>query len=363
MPHCNNPEAKHFLAVAQSLKGGGVERALLRLAHGWLSAGHRVTLVIGKAEGPLARELPEGAAVIELGTDSYPRLLAALPAIVAKAAPDIFFCPGNHYTAMAGFVRLRLGRAAPPIVAKLSNALVRPELSAGAAWRYRSWLRVHPRFLDHLVAMSPGMAAEAAREMRMPVERISVIANPPPLPAAEASPLALPEGRFLLGVGRLEPQKRWDRLIAALPRLPDDVALLILGEGSARAALEALADALGVAERVAMPGYAQDPSPALTRATVAVLTSDFEGVPGVLREALALGTPVVATDSSVAVHELVSSPALGSVVAREDAAGLVDALRHWLSPETVRPAPVTASGDPIAEYLALFDRVLAQRSR
>jgi glycosyltransferase involved in cell wall biosynthesis len=112
--------------------------------------------------------------------------------------------------------------------------------------------------------MTPAMAAEAVAEMGMPAARVSVIANPPVLAIAGAAPVAMPEGRYLIGVGRLEPQKRWDRLIAALPRLADrDVKLLILGEGGARAALEAQVAALGLGGRVSMPGHAGDPLPAI----------------------------------------------------------------------------------------------------
>ena len=363
MLHCTYSEtAQHILIYAQRLQGGGVERAMLRMADGWLAAGRRVTLVLGSREGPLATEIPDGVELIELGSGRHGALLG-LPAHVRAIGPDLIFCPGNHYTGIAAWTRLRLGKACPPIVAKVSNALVRPELSAGAAWRYRRWLRLHPRFLDHVVAMTPAMAEEAMREMGMPAERVSVIANPPALPRPDAAPVALPEGRYLIGVGRLEPQKRWDRLIAALPRLADrEVKLVILGEGGARAALEAQAATLGLGERVTMPGHAGDPLPALRGATVAVLTSDFEGVPGVLREALSVGTPVVATESSVAVREIVASPELGSVVARDDADALVAAIDHWLRPDAERPAPVMAGGDPIAEYLALFDRLVQPKA-
>jgi glycosyltransferase involved in cell wall biosynthesis len=364
MLHCTqNKTAQHILTYAQRLQGGGVERAMLRMAAGWLKSGRRVTLVLGSREGPLASEIPDGITLIELGDPRYPALLS-LATHVRAEQPDLIFCAGNHYSGIAAATRLRLGRKCPPIVGQVSNALVRPELSPGAAWRYRQWLKLHPRFLDHVVAMTPAMAAEAVAEMGMPAGRVSVIANPPALPVAGAAPVAVPQGRYLIGVGRLEPQKRWDRLLAALPRLADrQVKLLLLGEGSARAALEAQVAALGLGERVTMPGHAGDPLPALRGAAVAVLTSDYEGVPGVLREALSVGTPVVSTESSVAVREIVHSPALGTVIDREDADGLVAALDHWLGAEAVRPAPVTSGGDSIAAYLALFDRLAQPQPR
>lgn len=349
------PPAQHILGYAQTLQGGGVERALLRLAGGWVAAGRRVTLVIGRAEGPLAAELPAGVAVIELGTASYVALARALPGVVRRVRPDVLFCAGSHYTGVAAWMKARLGRGCPPIIGKVSNAVARGDHGAVAVWAHDRWLRAHPRFLDRVVAMTPASAAAAAKAMRLDVADVAVIPNPPAVPIPGAMLPDLPE-RFLLGVGRLVPQKRWDRAVAALARLAEPVPLVLLGEGPERGALAAQAAALGVGERLLMPGYAADPLAAMARAAAVVLASDFEGVPGVLREALSVGTPVVATDSSPAVREIVSGPELGTAVAREDADALVAALNRWLAADAVRPAPVPPPGaDAAARYLALFD--------
>ena len=348
--------ARHILSYARDLTGGGVERALLRLAGGWAAAGRRVTLVLGQAAGPLAAELPAVVELVELGAPSMRALAGALPRTVATLRPDVLFCPGNHYTSLALLTRLRLGRRCPPVVAKMSNAVRRGDHGRLAGGGQAAWLRLHGRFLDHLVAMTPATAAEAARATGM-AGRTSTIPNPPAPRNADATPPPLPPAPFILGVGRLAPQKRWDRLVAAMPALPG-VPIVILGDGLEREALLAQAAALGVGKRLWLPGHTADPLPAMARAAALALPSDFEGVPGVLREALSVGTPVVATDSSPAVREIVASPALGNVVARNDAPGLVAALRHRLT--AARPAPVPMPGeDAAARYLELFDRVTA----
>lgn len=347
--------AHHILGYAQTLDGGGVERVLLRLAGLWAARGRRVTLVIGDVSGPLAGDLPTGVETVVLGTRSYVALMRALPGIVTERCPDVLFCPGNHYTGVAAWTRARLRRGCPPTVAKLSNALDRDDMAAATRAGYRAWLGLHPRFCDALAAMSPGMADEAARAMRMPRNRIAVIANPPARPRFDAAPVGLPD-RYLLGVGRLTAQKRWDRAIAALPLLADRlIPLVILGEGPGRHALLALARRHGVSDRLILPGYAADPLPAMAGAAALVLTSDFEGVPGVLREALSVGTPVIATDSSVAIREIVATPDHGSVVPRGNAGALVAALDHWLDPTRRRPAATIDPGDPAGDYLKLFD--------
>lgn len=350
--------AAHILAYARDLSGGGVERALLRLAGAW-SATRRVTLVLGSTQGPLAAELPAGLDPVDLGAPAMRRLARALPGLVRERRPDLIFCPGNHYTSTAAWLKLRLGRAAPPIVAKQSTAVRRGDHGWAADLGHRAWLRQHGRFLDHLVAMTPATAAEAARATGMQ-GRVSVIPNPPPPSPPDAPPPPLPD-RFILGVGRLAPQKRWDRLVAALPALPG-VALVIAGEGQERESLTRKAASLGVTDRLHLIGHLADPLPAMACATVLALVSDFEGVPGVLGEALSVGTPVVATDSSPAIAEIVATPALGGIVLRDDAPALVAALRHRLDPETPRPAPQPRLGqDSAARYLALFDRLVDTR--
>ena len=171
--------------------------------------------------------------------------------------------------------------------------------------------------------------------------------------------MPLPPGRVVLGVGRLVPQKRWDRLIAALPLMPEDVQVVILGEGELRDALERQAREAGLATRIHLPGHVADPIPAMAAARVLALPSDYEGVPGVLREALSVGTPVVATASSPSVREIVASPAFGTVVPAADPAVFAAALTAWL--DAPRPDPVAQPGSDSADrYLALFDRLVGE---
>lgn len=351
-----------ILTFAQSLRGGGVERVMLRLVRGWVEAGQRVTMVLGRAEGPLATEIPDGVDLIELGTHHI-GMTAGLPGIVRRVAPDVVFCPGNHYSSVAAWLKFRLGRDCPPIVAKVSNRLDRDDQHFPLAQSYRLWLRAHPGFVDHIVAMSPAMACEAVRMTGIGPDRVSVIANPPsPLPTGTPTP-PLAGGDYLIGIGRLSQQKRWDRAIAALAGVARrEAQLMILGEGEARGDLEHQISALGLRERVRLPGYSTNPRPALAQARALVLTSDFEGVPGVLREALALGTPVVTTDSSVAIREIVSSPHHGSVVPTDDSRALVAALDHWLAPERPRPDPIPErGGDSIERYVRLFEELVIDR--
>ncbi|WP_343527451.1 glycosyltransferase [Sphingomonas sp.] len=352
--------ADHILTYALAMRGG-VEAALGRMLQGWLDRGRRVTLILGEESGQFQGGVPRGVDMVTLGHQRYGGLCTALPGLIARARPDVLFCPGNHYTAMAAWTRLRLGGACPPIVAKMSNAVDRGDQAAMLAWGQRRWLAGHRTFLDALVAMTPATARAAQDATGLSV---AVIPNPPTALPGKTGDRPRSSGRRILGVGRLEPQKRWDRLITAMTKLPEDIGLTILGEGSLRPALTAQIAALGLTDRVSLPGHSANAPAAMAAAHVLALTSDYEGVPGVLREALAVGTPVVTTDSSPAVHEIVSDPKFGTIIAREDVGALATALRHWLDPVAPRPDPVPQPGQDSADrYLALFDSIVVARAR
>lgn len=351
-----------IFAFSKPLHSGGVERAMVRLIRGWVAAGHRVTLAIGKSDGGPIGELPDGVDLVHVN-GTYANLIAALPGIVRRIRPDVVFCPGNFYSIGAAWLRARLGRDCPPIVAKVSNRLDRDDQNFLVRRGYHAWLGAHPRFIDHMVAMTPAMADETMAMTGLDASRVSVIANPPALPGSGAPTPPINGSDYLIGIGRLAPQKRWDRAITALADVARrDTKLMILGEGEERPALERQIAALGLGDRVHLPGYASDPRPALAKARALVLTSDYEGVPGVLQESLAVGTPVVTTDSSVAIREIVAHPGLGSVVPTGDDRALVAALDHWLTPGRPRPDPVPERGrDSIELYCRLFEELVLER--
>lgn len=107
-------------------------------------------------------------------------------------------------------------------------------------------------------------------------------------------------------VGRLAEQKRYDRLVRAMAALPD-AHLLVVGEGPERAALEGLADELGVAARVHLPGHRDDVAAVLDAMDLFVLCSEREGLSNAMLEALSAGVPVVSTDVSGAAEALAPS--------------------------------------------------------
>jgi glycosyltransferase involved in cell wall biosynthesis len=105
-------------------------------------------------------------------------------------------------------------------------------------------------------------------------------------------------GLQLVAAGRLTHQKGFDRLIDLMPELPKETQLTIYGEGAERNALQALIDRRFLGSQVRLAGFSTELSKAISEADVFVLPSRWEGMPNVVLEALALGTPVVASEES-----------------------------------------------------------------
>lgn len=129
-------------------------------------------------------------------------------------------------------------------------------------------------------------------------------------------------------VGRLEPQKRFDRLLEAFAAVRvsrPQLRLFIVGDGSQRAALEQQQHALGLHDSCTLLGHVADVIPSHHAFDLFVQSSDYEGTPNAVLEAMALETPVVATDAG-GTAELVHDGVHGRIVPIGPAERLADAI-------------------------------------
>jgi glycosyltransferase involved in cell wall biosynthesis len=167
----------------------------------------------------------------------------------------------------------------------------------------------------------------------------------------------------ILGVGRLTAQKDFATLVRsfALVCQKAEARLLILGEGEDRAALEALIAELGLGERVQLVGHVSNPYPYLRRSALFVLSSAWEGLPTVLIEALALGTPVVSTDCRSGPVEILEGGKWGALIPVGDFQSLAEAILKRLAQDWRNEVPDQAlekytSRYAASEYLRVFQR-------
>jgi glycosyltransferase involved in cell wall biosynthesis len=251
---------------------------------------------------------------------------------VRALRPDILFCAGNTYAVVAVVLKLVLGRDCPPIVAKISNNLDRADASALYRIFYRLWLGIQGLAIDHFVGMEKPMRAEIVQGVRVSPARVAIIPDPALSEAQimalrEPSPRPVSAGRRFVTIARLAAQKNLALMLRGFARgsSPADT-LTVFGDGPERAALEALAISLGIAERVDFRGYVINPAGLLVQYDVLLLSSDYEGVPAVILEGLAANIGMIATDCSRSMGALLQQGALGTLVPVGDEAALAVAI-------------------------------------
>jgi glycosyltransferase involved in cell wall biosynthesis len=137
----------------------------------------------------------------------------------------------------------------------------------------------------------------------------------------------------ILSVGSLTPQKNYHLLIKAFSKISKklNAKLVILGEGKLRPSLQSLILELGLKDKVLLAGFADNPYPWYLTADVYVLSSDWEGLPTVLIEALESGLPIVSTDCESGPKEILENGRYGKLVPMNDINAMSDAITISLS--------------------------------
>lgn len=204
------------------------------------------------------------------------------------------------------------------------------------------WPDLAPRLR---VLRNPSDTEKIRREAQKPL--------PAPLEACFRKPV-------ILGVGRLEQQKNFPLLIEAcdiLRRRGREFSLCLVGRGSQRERLEKLARDSGMEGHIHFAGHQSNPYPLMARAAALALSSNHEGSPNVLVEALCLGIPVVATNCPSGPDEILCKGAYGRLVPMHDARALADALESIL--DAPPDAAKSAAGKRRAEEFSLKNAVAA----
>jgi glycosyltransferase involved in cell wall biosynthesis len=354
------------------LLAGGAERVMLHLCGELSRRRYNVDLVLVRKAGPLLADVPAGVRIIELGTRSrwltLPTLMRLpgetrrllrraivrepLPKVVRSLSRLVHYLEAEQPAALLATLPNNvlvalwakwLARTDTTIVVREANT---PSLNMSETNHLFEQLfpdlakRWYPE-AQAIIAVSNGVADDLAALTGYPRARIATIYNPvdlhriaagmhqPPAAAVGCEAWFTPGTTpVILAVGRLSTQKDYPTLLRAFARIRRQrpARLVILGEGPERPALAALAADLAIADDFAMPGLTANPYAFMARASVLALSSQWEGFPNVLLEALACGCPVVSTDCRSGPRELLADGAFGPLVSVGDDVALAEAI-------------------------------------
>jgi glycosyltransferase involved in cell wall biosynthesis len=299
-----------------SLEAGGAERTCLNLCNAWAKQKVSVELLLVRATGPFLPQLDPGVTVHDFNAAkarncfwSVSRHLRASPHI-----PVLIF--GFHLA--AGLLAARLiGLHRAPVIYREGSS-PRANIKPSRHWAYR-WLIARA---DKIIAQNRSAQREL-ESLGVPAEKITVIPNPressasPPLSNRRETK----ESPLFLGVGRLSPEKGFDRLIRAFQRFQSAfpaARLVLLGEGVERGRLERLIAELGLEKSVSLPGFVPDPGSWYQQASVFALSSRYEGQPNALIEAILDECPVVCAAGHGGTVELMREIGLEDCLVPDD---------------------------------------------
>lgn len=338
--------SKPLLAIAlPDLRGGGAERMMVNLANEFTHRGYKVDLVLGRTQGKYISDIKKEVNVVGLAaprppgysaTGMFPGLVRYLrrkqPAALMSVLTRL-----NIITAVAGIV----ANCPTRIVLSERNNLSRRIENAGK--RRMQLLPLLAKITypqaDAIVAISEGVADDLAASVGLPREQITVVYNPAYSENIEELAAAPSPHRWfdagppvIIGVGSLTKQKDFPTLLRAFARVRErrQARLIILGEGDEQHSLEELARSLGIAEDVEFPGFVDNPFSYMSRASIFVLSSAWEGFGNVIVEALACGTPVVSTDCPSGPREILADGKYGVLVPVGDEEAIANAINDRL---------------------------------
>lgn len=292
--------AVHVMHVVYSLRPGGMEYGVVKLANGLEGTGVRTSICSTTPADPaMAARLRPSVILVELrrrkGND--PLLVGRLYRVFRQGRPDIVHTHGWG-TLLEGMVAARLARVPAVIHGEHGTLQLKPRQAKAQRW---AWRRA-----DKLLAVSRRLAERMASEVGIPPAAVSVIPNGVDLARFSTVDRGSARGSFGLSgdvmaighAGRLVEVKDQASLVEAAARLKADglsFRVLIAGEGPLRAALESQISAHGLADHVRLLGHVPDIERFYAALDVFVLCSRSEGMPNTILEAMAAGVSVIAT--------------------------------------------------------------------
>lgn len=331
---------KKVMFFLPSLGGGGAERTVIQLANSFAEQGLNIHLGVCDLNGDKAKLLPEVSPKIELVNFACGRVMNSITPLKLGLQAEQYDClvaTQTHTNIVAGIAKKLAGVNTRLIFREVSTPSKNLKVQGIAKFVLKTLVNwTYPK-AQQVVCVSKGVEADFREYYGYKKNNLSTIYNPV-LDDAYFAKLEAPvshrffndTNKVILAVGRLTEAKNFGFLIRSFKALHDqhaDTRLIILGEGELRAEFETLIADLGLKDVVDLPGFDSNPYAYFKYASLFVLSSNWEGLPGVLIQALASKVKVVSTNCPSGPMEILHHAQFGLLVECNDQAGLTQAIQ------------------------------------
>lgn len=323
-----------------SLVGGGAERVTVLLANGLVEKGVQVDLVLAKAFGDYLPLVDTRIKIVDFGAAQVSQAFPKLVKYVSQTKPDILLSAMTHANLWAILAKKLSGSSFTSVIITQHSSWEQilanqPRLKEKMLFEIARY--IYP-LADGIITISEQMRAELIRNLPLRPAQVARIYNPVVSPSLARLCAMEPEHPWykdkktplIIAVGRLSPEKDYKTLLSAYKKVKEQIEcrLIILGEGAERTNLLNLANSLDITEYIDLPGFVSNPYAWIARSNLFVLSSRYEGLPTVLIEALACGTPVVSTNCISGPAEILENGKFGDLVPVGDVEALAKAIIH-----------------------------------
>ncbi len=340
------PSTLRILCYIGSLEAGGAERQVVEVLRHLDRSRFEPLLLLAHRRGSLLHDVPDDVPVLCATPELWFRVpgltrwarLWRFATILREQRIDVVY--DRTYLAALDAAVACCWRRTPRLSAAVADPRV--QFAMYARWPRWLWKRVSKwayRSAQQVLANSEGLRQQLVDFWQLPAEQVVVQPNAydfdrmDRLAAERLTPLAT--GRtILLTVGRIDADKGHRDFLTALRRLVHgrgrrELLWRIVGDGPDAAALKTQVEADGLGAQVEFLGVVPNPFPEYRAADLFCLPSRTEGLPNVLIEALACGTPVLSTDCPSGPREILQEGACGSLVPVGDAVAMADAIEDF----------------------------------
>lgn len=323
---------------------GGISKMMVHLANGMVAANADVDLVIAGGKVPFPEMIDPRVQLIDLGIKHVYQAIFPLISYLNKSSPDVVLATRHRNITISLIAHhLAKGRKSRKLAIRLSGNLSSAIAGKNALgkWMHKFHIRTLYSKADSVIAVSKGVADDFCHLADLPISKVTVVHNPTiPENIHTLSQKFIDHSWFVtrtipivIGVGRFTKRKDFATLIKAFALLRQKLScrLVLVGDGQEKENYLSLAKSLGVLQDIYFPGVTSNPYAYMAKANVLALTSKAaEGSPNVIKEALALGLPVVSTDCPSGPREILDNGKFGELVPMQDHYSLAVALEKTI---------------------------------